>query len=70
MYYFDPSGKSFSIPNGLQNYIEGKMYQFMILTYFPVTNSYYNVTYSISIRLPSGQTPLVSIKYKLNFFFN
>ena len=53
-YYFDASGKSLSIPNGLQTYSNTKKFVFMITTYVGLYEQSANVTYTFSIILPSG----------------
>lgn len=60
LYYFDISGKSLSIPNGLQNYYEDKDYLFLITTYVPLSGLFVNTTYRVTISLPSGQVPIVT----------
>ena len=56
MYYFDASGKSLSIPNGLQTYSDAKTFVFMITTYVGLYDQSVNVTYVFSIQLPSGMS--------------
>ena len=55
-YYFDASGKSLSIPNGLQVYSNTKKFIFMITTYVELYDQSVNVTYAFSIILPSGMS--------------
>jgi hypothetical protein len=62
MYYFDQNGKSLSIPSGLKNYYKDKDYLFLITTYIPLTQSFINVTYRISLRLPDGLSPVVNLQ--------
>ena len=62
IYYFDVSGNSFSIPNGLQEYYAGKNYQIMIMTYLPSIKKYRNTTYTSSMVIPSGTMPVVILK--------
>ena len=62
LYYFDPSGKSFSIPNGIQDYTEQKYYIFMIRTYAPMIEKISSVFYSVEVVLPSGQEPIVKLR--------
>ena len=67
MFTFDSIGNSLSIPNGLQNYHEGMNYYFMITTTVPSTGQIANVTYTISLTLPSGLNPLPSIQLVIFF---
>ena len=59
IFYFDVSGNSFSIPNGLQEYYAGKNYQIMIRTYLPSIKKYRNTTYTFSMVIPTGTMPVV-----------
>ena len=60
LYYFDISGKSLSFANGLQNYYEGKDYQFLIKTYVPLSKLNVNIIYTASIVLPTGLIPILT----------
>lgn len=62
MFYFDLSGNSLSIPGGLQNYHEGLNYYFAIQTIVPSTGQIANLTYMVSVSLPSGENPISSVQ--------
>jgi len=63
MYYFDLSGNSLSIPNGLQKYYERKNYYFMIKTIVTTTGQNTSITYNVILNLPSGENPIPSVQY-------
>ena len=65
MFYFDLSGNTLSIPGGLQNYYEGINYYFMIKANVPSTGQNANITYIVSLNLPSGENPIPSVQYVL-----
>lgn len=62
IYYFDLSGKSFSLPNGIQKYIDGKQYRILIKTYIPITDQNISVTYIIQVNLPVGISLVASLQ--------
>jgi hypothetical protein len=57
MYYFDPTGNSLSLPGGLKNYYKNQNYYFMIKA-----DQIANITYSVSISLPTGQKPVSNVQ--------
>lgn len=62
IYYFDQSGKGFSIPYGVQDYFEDKKYIFRISTFIPDTNLTYDVSYLVKINKPSDTQPVVLLQ--------
>ena len=66
LFYFDPSGNSFSISNGFQYQYEGKYYKIFISTYIPLTKKYANITYNFNVVFPPGDIPVVALLYVEN----
>jgi len=63
LFYFDPSGNSFSISNGFQYQYEGKYYKIFVSTYIPLTKKYANITYNFNVVFPPGDIPVVALLY-------
>ena len=65
LYYFDVSGKGFSLPNGLQFAYEGKNYKIQIYAFVPLAKKNRSTIYTVNLVMPQGNMPLVTVGYKL-----
>ena len=64
IYYFDPTGNSLSLPGGLKNYYKDKNYYFMIKA-----DQIANITYSVSISLPTGKNPVSNVQLVNSIYY-
>lgn len=61
LYYFDVSGKGWSLPNGMQYAYDGKNYKIQITAYVPLADTTVSTTYTVQVVMPQGTNPLVTV---------